>query len=94
MLGYVGMWSSLDEGEITNVSVAKYTQGYGIGTLLMKELLLQAAERDLFQCILEVRKSNARAIHLYEKMGFTSMGVRKNFYEDPKEDAIVMGLQI
>lgn len=92
--GYIGMWISLDEGEITNVSVAKNMQGQGIGSLLMGHLLREAEKRQIRLCILEVRKSNHPAIRLYERAGFVSMGVRKNFYEAPKEDGLVMGKQL
>lgn len=94
VVGYIGMWISLDEGEITNVSVAKNMQGQGVGRMLMERLLQEAKQRQVRLCILEVRKSNQAAIHLYECMGFASMGVRKNFYEAPVEDGIVMGMEL
>ena len=91
VVGYAGMWISLDEGEITNVSVDSKWQGQGIGRLLLEKLLDWAEKAGATSCILEVRESNVRAIRLYEDMGFVPLGVRKNFYESPVEDGIVMG---
>ena len=89
-MGYAGMWIALDEGEITNVSVKKDRQGRKIGTALLIALEEAGQKRGVDSFFLEVRKSNEKAIALYEKTGFVRMGIRKNFYEDPKEDGIVM----
>ena len=90
LVGYAGMWISLDEGEITNVAVAQQEQGQGIGRMLMEQLLTEAETAGVASCVLEVRKSNVRAIALYESMGFQRAGTRRNFYEAPVEDGIVM----
>ena len=88
--GYLGMYQALDEGEITNVAVAPGMRNAGIGRTLMQEALRVAREHGIAQIVLEVRVSNASAIHLYEKCGFKNCGIRKGFYDFPKEDAYIM----
>lgn len=88
--GYIGMWIALDEGEITNVSVKKELQGRKIGAKLMKALTEAGKNRGVSSYFLEVRESNERAIRLYSSFGFENVGLRKNFYEDPVENAVVM----
>ena len=88
--GYIGMYASIDEGEITNVGVAPSRQNQGIGRKLVQAALSMAQQQGLSQVVLEVRVSNASAIHLYETCGFVNVGVRKGFYEQPKEDAYIM----
>ena len=88
--GYIGMYQALDEGEITNVAVSPEKRGQGIGSLLIEKALCIAKEQGIVQVILEVRVSNQPAIHLYEKTGFECCGVRKGFYDFPKEDAYIM----
>lgn len=88
--GYVGMTISIDEGEITNVAVADIYRGCGVGEALMNGLIAEARKREITRIVLEVRVSNAPAIGLYKKIGFRSVGIRKNFYEFPKEDADIM----
>lgn len=88
--GYCGCYQSLEEAEITNIAVKAELRGQGIGKMLLMELMRLGKERGAFAYTLEVRVSNQAAIHLYEKLGFVSFGVRKNFYERPKEDAMIM----
>lgn len=88
--GYIGMYQTLDEGDITNVAVHPAFQKQGIGTALVSALMREAAARGIREITLEVRISNAAAIHLYEKCGFSAEGCRKNFYDRPKEDALIM----
>lgn len=90
VLGYVGMMYVLDEGYISNVAVAPEARRQGIGRDLIKELMVRAAALDLAFVTLEVRCSNAAAIALYEKQGFLPVGKRKNYYDFPREDAILM----
>ena len=90
LVGYIGMWIAVDEGEITNVSVKKEYQGQKIGGRLMEELLQKGEEEGVTAYFLEVRSSNRAAIALYSRFGFKQVGVRKKFYEDPVEDGIVM----
>lgn len=90
VVGYCGVIMAIDEGDITNVSVKKELQGQGIGKALLQELIQQTVSRGVHTLFLEVRESNAGALALYEKQGFTRMGVRKNYYSDPVEDGITM----
>lgn len=78
------------EGEIDKVMVAKDFRRMGIGTMLVQELLRRAGRAGAAEFTLEVRKSNAAAICLYEKSGFVSEGIRPGFYDKPREDAVIM----
>ena len=88
--GYCGCYQSLEEAEITNIAVRRQLQGHGIGRRLLMELMRLGKEQGAFAYTLEVRVSNQAAIHLYESLGFVSFGIRKNFYERPREDAMIM----
>lgn len=90
LLGYVGVYCTADEGEITNVAVAKAARRHGVGRALLEELIETLAQRSISRIVLEVRVSNEPAIRLYEQMDFSVVGTRKNFYEKPTEDAYVM----
>lgn len=90
IVGYIGMYVALDEGEITNVAVSAEMRRRGIGELLVGNIIKEANERGLERVILEVRVSNENAIRLYERNGFKNQGVRKGFYDLPKEDAYIM----
>ena len=94
VVGYVGMYLSFEEGEITNVAVTPAYRKRGCGNLLMEAIAKEAKERAAQCIILEVRVSNAPAISLYKKHGFEEIGIRKNFYEHPTEDAIIMKVGI
>lgn len=90
--GYVGCQTVLDEGYITNVAVSPDCRRQGIGRALIAELTERAKRAGLAFVTLEVRASNAPAITLYEGAGFRRVGVRKNFYTAPAEDAVLMTL--
>ena len=90
VLGYVGMMYVLDEGYISNVAVSPVQRRQGIGDALIAELMERANKLELSFVTLEVRSSNAPAIELYKKHGFVPVGLRKNYYDLPKEDAILM----
>lgn len=90
ILGYLGMYQALDEGEITNVAVSPEKRNAGIGWELMQTAIGEAKKQGITQIVLEVRVSNASAIHLYEKCSFVNCGIRKGFYDFPKEDAYIM----
>lgn len=94
VIGYIGMWTVLDEGEITQVSVKKAFQGRHIGRRLLEALEKEGKTAGVVSFFLEVRQSNAPAIHLYESCGFSVQGIRKKFYEDPREDGILMEKRI
>ena len=90
VLGYVGMMYVLDEGYISNVAVAPERRRKGIADALIAELIERCRALELSFVTLEVRAGNAPAISLYEKHGFSPVGKRKNYYDFPKEDAILM----
>ncbi|MGI6010813.1 MAG: ribosomal protein S18-alanine N-acetyltransferase [Ruminococcus sp.] len=90
ILGYCGVLKVLDEGDITNVAVAKGQQGKGIGKKLIRRLIEETRQAGVTTLHLEVRQSNLPAIALYEGQGFVKAGVRKNYYEAPAEDGILM----
>ncbi len=90
--GYVGCQTVLDEGYITNVAVSPDCRRQGIGRALIAELTERAKRAGLAFVTLEARASNAPAITLYEGAGFRRVGVRKNFYTAPAEDAVLMTL--
>jgi ribosomal-protein-alanine N-acetyltransferase len=90
VIGYAGMWIIIDEGHITNIAVLPELQGKKIGSLLVEALVEEAKKRQLVGLTLEVRKSNEKAQKLYFKYGFEESGIRKNYYQDMKEDAVIM----
>ncbi len=94
ILGYIGMYISLDEGEITNVSVSPQHKRKHVATKLIENIIELAQKKQVSRIILEVRKTNTPAIKAYEKQGFKIVGVRKNFYEKPIEDAYIMDVNI
>ncbi len=87
--GSAGLRLICGEGFIDNVVVDEAYRGRGIAQALMARLEEAALERGAGDLTLEVRKSNASAIHVYEKAGFVSEGIRPNFYENPTEDAVI-----
>lgn len=90
VLGYTGMYISFQEGNITNIAVNPDYRRKKIGLKLISEILKRAKQIGVTDVILEVRETNVTAISLYEKMGFEEAGIRKNFYEKPLENAIIM----
>jgi len=90
IIGYCGLWIIFDEGEITKVAIDKSFRNRGIGRQLLETLFTFSKKTKVTSFTLEVRASNKPAIHLYEKLGFKSEGIRKDFYERPVEDAIIM----
>ena len=89
-VGYVGVISAPPEGEITNVATHPDFRRSGIGEGILDALKREANARGIESLYLEVRRSNAPARGLYEKMGFRVVGERKGFYKNPKEDAVLM----
>lgn len=94
ILGYMGIMMVLDEGEITNVSVAQTARRRGVGRLLVQTMLDKMRRAGLNMIHLEVRKSNTPAIRLYEQFAFVQDGERKNYYEEPTEDAVLMSYRL
>ena len=90
VFGYCGMWGIAGEGQINNVAVREDARGKGTGFAIMEFALSEGKKQGLEAFTLEVRESNAAAIHVYEKAGFKNVGIRKDFYDMPKENAVIM----
>ncbi len=90
VVAYGGMVVVLDEGQITNIATHPDFRQQGLGERVVRAIIDYASESGLVSISLEVRESNAAAISLYEKLGFLSFGVRRNFYTSPRENGIVM----
>lgn len=90
VVGYAGMWHVINEGHITNVAVLHDYRRQGIGDLFMEKMTEIALEREMIGMTLEVRMNNRAAQSLYHKFGFKPEGIRKNYYADTKEDAVIM----
>ena len=92
VVGYAGAWIVADECHVTTVAVAPTHRRQGLGHRLMVELLERCRERGAACATLEVRAGNEAAIKMYEAMGFVSAGVRKAYYPNNREDAVIMWL--
>ncbi len=90
LYGGCGVLLVAGEGNITNIVIAPEHRNKGIGTRLLQYLIEEGYREGLTAYTLEVRVSNAAAVHVYEKLGFVSAGIRPKFYEKPTEDAIIM----
>lgn len=90
VIGYGGAWVILDESHITNIAIAEEERGKGYGRVLTQALMQYIANLGAEYATLEVRKSNIRAQNLYKSLGFIQLGVRKRYYEDNQEDALLM----
>jgi ribosomal-protein-alanine N-acetyltransferase len=89
VLGYIGANNVLGEVYIDNIAVFSNFRGLGVATTLLNHLISVSKEEKCDLVTLEVRESNTIARKLYEKLGFKNVGVRKNFYDQPKEDGII-----
>jgi len=90
VLAYAGMWFVLDEAHICNVAVHPDYRGRGYGKQIFMALEELAKENSMSMMTLEVRRSNTVAQNLYHACGFLDVGYRKRYYEDNKEDALIM----
>ncbi|WP_069997274.1 ribosomal protein S18-alanine N-acetyltransferase [Cellulosilyticum sp. I15G10I2] len=94
IVAYAGLRIVLGEGEVTNIAVSKDYRGIGIGKILLRHLLSEAAKKLVHTITLEVRAGNEAAQNLYQSYGFRAIALRKNYYQIPTEDAIIMQLQL
>lgn len=92
ILAYAVLWCVLDQAELANIAVRSEYRGQGYASRLLERVLQVARDREVETIYLEVRASNTRALELYDRFGFLQVGVRKNYYDRPKEDALVMRL--
>lgn len=90
IIGYAGFWNVSGEGDITNIAVdERYRRRY-IGSALLETLIKKAVSLKIELLTLEVRKSNIAAQRLYAKYGFEEIGIRKGYYSNNREDALIM----
>ena len=97
LLGYFLVMEAVDEAHLLNISVAAEVQGEGLGHLLLHYAVDLARQHRMQMILLEVRVSNLRALHVYQRYGFVEIGRRKNYYPidtSTREDAIVMNLPL
>lgn len=90
VLGYGGMWHVVNEAHITNIAVSPAYRKQGIASKILEKMIEVAKEKQMIGLTLEVRTSNTIAKDLYIKYGFKLEGIRKEYYEDNREDAFVM----
>jgi ribosomal-protein-alanine N-acetyltransferase len=90
VIGYGGMWIILDEAHITNIAISPEYRGKRLGEILLSHLIAAARVKGVVRMTLEVRESNLSAQKLYKRLGFEPAGIRKGYYIDNKEDAIIM----
>ncbi|MCJ7841383.1 ribosomal protein S18-alanine N-acetyltransferase [Lederbergia sp. NSJ-179] len=94
VVGYCGVWIVVDEAHITNIALLPEYRGKKLGETLMKKMMSYAKEAGAEKMTLEVRVSNIRARSLYKKLGFQEGGIRKSYYTDNQEDALVMWVNL
>ena len=90
IIGYIIFWLVEDEAQISNLAVHPDFKRLGIGGTILKQVLTIMRRMDAKQVILEVRPSNLAARTLYEKNGFKPIGIRRGYYQEPPEDALLM----
>ena len=90
VVGYTGLMTTLDEGHITNIAVHRDHRRRHLATMLMLVMMRRAVERGVVDMTLEVRMSNAAAQEMYRRFGFAPGGVRKGYYQESGEDALIM----
>jgi ribosomal-protein-alanine N-acetyltransferase len=94
IVAYAVLWCILDQGELANIAVRPDHLGQGYASQLLRRVLDIARGREVETIYLEVRASNTRAVELYERFGFSQIGVRKMYYDKPREDALVMRIEL
>lgn len=90
VIGCCGLWQSFEEADICNVVVEEGFRRRRIAEEMLTALMEAGKKRGVLHFTLEVRKGNTAAVRLYEKLGFITEGVRRGFYQNPKEDALIM----
>jgi [ribosomal protein S18]-alanine N-acetyltransferase len=94
IIGYCGAWVVIDEAHITNIAILPSYRGRQLGEALLRKMMSIAKDMGARSMTLEVRVTNHVAQSLYRKLGFQNGGIRKNYYSDNQEDALVMWVNI
>jgi len=94
IIGYCGTWIVIDEAHVTNIALLPDYRGKGLGELLLRNVMDVLRKLGATSMTLEVRVSNHIAQSLYQKLGFKPGGIRKNYYSDNNEDALVMWVNL
>lgn len=94
IVGYCGIVDVSKEGNISTFAVREDMRNKGIGSMLFRHIIDYAKEKEMEFVTLEVRKTNIPAIKVYESLGFKQVGLRKDYYRKPKEDALIMTLYL
>jgi ribosomal-protein-alanine N-acetyltransferase len=92
--GYVGVWLIFDEAHVTNIVVRDDYRRRGLGEFLLRSAITELIRAGVKKMTLEVRPSNLAARALYQKLGFVAEGVRPRYYDDNREDAIIMWAEL
>ena len=90
VIGYIDYWVVADQMELVSIAVHPKYKGRGVGKFLMGKMVKDGKEKAVSSIILDVRRSNRKAQKLYRKFGFKKVGLRKRYYSDSQEDAIIM----
>lgn len=90
IIGYMGLWIVIGEAHVTNIAIWPGCRGQGWGEYLLRSVMTKMIGSGVYRMTLEVRVSNSTAQNLYHKLGFKPAGVRKKYYSDNQEDAIIM----
>lgn len=93
IIGYIGIWTLLDECQINKIAVIPEKRKIGIGKTILNHVIELTRDMGVKSWYLEVRESNTAAQALYRSAGFSSVGTRKNYYINPVEDAVLMSLE-
>jgi ribosomal-protein-alanine N-acetyltransferase len=91
IVGHIIYWQIKEEVQISNIAIHPDFRGLGIGKKVMSSIMAKIRKEGVSYIFLEVRPSNHHAVALYKKLGFQKLGLRKNYYHNPVEDAIIMG---
>jgi len=96
LFGYAVMMSAVDEAELLDIAISARQQRQGLGRRLLQEMMALARRANMVRMVLEVRASNAAAISLYRAVGFSDIGLRRDYYpaRNGREDAILMGCEL
>lgn len=90
LIGYCGIWCSFESADLCNIAVLPGMRRQGVAEAILDEAVSLCRQRNVEQMLLEVRISNVAAISFYQKKGFFRINIRKAYYKNPTEDAVIM----